>query len=107
MQNDLKNDLNLRDNITVKILDRDFKIKCPKDKIAELQNAASYLDDKMREIHHNNKLSTIDRIAITAALNIANELILIKQKSQTSTDELEKRLFDLKNKLHQALESAA
>lgn len=65
--------------VVINVLDRELKIKCPKDKIAELQTAASYLDDKMRQIHNGNKLIPIDRIAITAALNIAHELITLEE----------------------------
>ncbi|CAL7959492.1 cell division protein ZapA [Gammaproteobacteria bacterium] len=66
----------ITDTVTVNILDREFKIRCPKDKVTELKKAAVYLNDKMQEVHHGNKLITIDRVAVTAALNIAHELIL-------------------------------
>ena len=90
---------NSTDTVTVNILDREFKIKCPEDKVAELKKAASYLNSKMQEVHHGNKLITIDRVAITAALNIAHELILAKQQSQSDHD-LDNRL----NKLRQTLD---
>ena len=84
MQNPVTN------TVTISILDREFKIKCPKDKTAELKKAADYLDNKIKEVHRGNRLATFDRVAITAALNIAHELIL--------TD---KCLLNLKNKIHQ------
>lgn len=90
------------DTVTVSILGREFKIKCPKDKIAELKKAATYLDSKMQEVHHGNKLITIDRVAITAALNIANELILTKQQVQLDTCDFNNRL----SKMHQTLANA-
>ncbi|MEI8054674.1 MAG: cell division protein ZapA [bacterium] len=90
------------DTVTVNILGREFKIKCPKDKVAELKKAASYLNDKMQEVHHGNKLITIDRVAVTAALNIAHELILTKQQSQLDDRNLSIRL----NKLRQTLANA-
>ena len=88
----------------VNIMGREFKIKCPKDKTAELQKAAAYLNDKMQEVQRGDKFITIDRIAITAALNIAHELILEKQHLRTHTadlKELNKRLLNLKHKLSQ------
>jgi cell division protein ZapA len=88
--------------ITIHIMDRELKIKCPKDKTSELQEAATYLDNKMREIHQGNKLITIDRVAITAALNITNELILTKQQSQLIIRDLNQRLTNIKNKLSTA-----
>ncbi len=89
--------------VTIKVMDRELKLKCPKNKITELQEATAYLDKKMREIHHGDKFATIDRIAITAALNIAHELILTKQTAQPSTPNSNKRLLKIKNKLAQTL----
>lgn len=95
------------DVINVKIMDREFKIKCPKNKIIELQEASSYLNDKMRDISNGDKFITIDRIAVAAALNIAHELILEKRQNQSQISELNKRVFDLKNKLCQTLENTS
>jgi cell division protein ZapA len=93
------------DTVIINILGREFKIKCPKDKVAELKEAANYLNEKMQEIHHGDKLITIDRVAVTAALNIAHELILAKQQSQSNIYGLDKRLLNIKNKLRQTLVS--
>lgn len=92
----------LNDTVIISVMDRELKIKCPHDKIAELKQAAAYLDNKMREVHHGNNLITIDRVAITAALNITHELILTKQQSQSSIDDFKKRLLDLTNKIQVA-----
>lgn len=83
---------------------RKFTIKCPKDKVHDLQNAARYLDSKMQEIQHGDRFITLDRVAITAALNIVYELMLEKQHS-TCDEVLHKRLFILKQKVSQALSS--
>lgn len=94
------------DIAVVNIMGREFKIKCPKNKINELQKAATYLNEKMQDVQRGDKFITIDRIAITAALNIAHELILEKQHFQAHAgdiSELNQRLFTLKNKLNQAL----
>jgi len=93
----------IADTVVIQLLDREFSIKCPKDNVAELQNAASYLDNKMREVYHGNKLIPIDRVAITAALNVAHELLSEKQQSQAQIYNSNKRLLDLQNKLCQAL----
>ncbi|EKD45673.1 MAG: hypothetical protein ACD_69C00184G0002 [uncultured bacterium] len=98
------------DITAVNIMGREFKIKCPKDKTAELQKAAAYLNGKMKDIQHGDKSITMDRIAIAAALNIAHELILEKQHSQTNTSHLKesnKHFSNLKHKLDQALANSA
>jgi cell division protein ZapA len=94
--------------VVVNIFEREFKIKCPEDKVAELQKAAKYLNEKMQEVRRGDRFITIDRIAITAALNIAHELILEKQhlhSSASSENFAEKHLISLQQKLDQALAS--
>lgn len=95
----------ITDIVPINIMNREFKIKCPKDKLAELQEAATYLNNKMQEIYNGNKTITIDRIAVTAALNIAHELVLAKQANLATGDSINKRLLQVNNKLHQALEN--
>jgi len=98
------------DLTVVNILGREFKINCPKDKTSELQKAATYLSNKMQEVQRGDKFITIDRIAITAALNIAHELMLEKQHLQTHSSDhhdLNKRLLILRQKLEQALVASA
>lgn len=97
------------DIAVINIMGREFKIKCPKNKIAELQKAAEYLNSKMLEVQHGERSISIDRIAITAALNIAHELISTQQHSQfhsDNLDELNQQLTGLKNKIAQALENS-
>jgi cell division protein ZapA len=96
------------DVAVVNIMGREFKIKCPKDKIAELQKAAAYLNGKMQEVQKGDKFISIDRVAITAALNIAHELILEKRQLKTHSSNhnaLDKRFINLKQKLTEALAS--
>lgn len=92
--------------VTVNIMGREFKIKCPFDKTKELQKAASYLNSKMEEVKHGDRSIAIDRVAIAAALNIAHELIIEKQtpKSQPkNSEELNQYFSNLKLKLDEAL----
>ena len=61
--------------LDVTILDREFRVACPEDERAELLEAVSYLDKKMREVRDTGKVISVERIAIMAALNIAHELL--------------------------------
>lgn len=91
---------------TVNVMGRGFKIRCPKNKIGELYKAAAYLDDKMQGIQRGNNSTTIDHVAITAALNISHELISEQHQLQSHTsnaDKLSKRIADLKYKIDKAL----
>ena len=61
--------------LDVTILDREFRVACPNEERAELLDAVAYLDKNMREIRDAGKITSVERIAIMAALNIAHELL--------------------------------
>ena len=61
--------------VSVRLLDREYQVACPVEERSDLLDSAEYLDGKMREIRDSGKVVGLDRIAVIAALNIANELI--------------------------------
>ncbi len=61
--------------LDVSILGRDYKVACRESERAELMQAVALLDARMREIRDAGKVAAIDRIAVMAALNLANELL--------------------------------
>ena len=60
--------------VTVKILDKDYQVACPREQEAELVVSAKYLDKQMRSIRETGKVIGLERIAVMAALNISYEL---------------------------------
>jgi cell division protein ZapA len=61
--------------LDINILGRDYKVACKEHERAELTEAVQFLDQRMREIRDGGKITGADRIAVMAALNIANELL--------------------------------
>ena len=61
--------------LDIQILGRDYKVACQEDERAELLAAVGFLDLRMREIRDAGKITGADRIAVMAALNLANELL--------------------------------
>lgn len=59
--------------VTVKILDREFTVGCEPNERQGLLAAAALLDGRMRDIRGSNRMASIDRIAMLAALNLAHE----------------------------------
>ncbi|MEY4357826.1 MAG: hypothetical protein RL469_1152, partial [Pseudomonadota bacterium] len=58
--------------INVRILDKDYLVACPHEERSALLDSAELLNAKMREIRDNGKIVGADRIAVMAALNLAN-----------------------------------
>ena len=61
--------------LDVHILGRDYKVACKEHERADLLAAVEFLDGRMREIRDAGKNLGVDRIAVMAALNIANDLL--------------------------------
>ena len=61
--------------LDIQILGRDFKVACKEHERAELLEAVGFLDQRMREIRDGGKITGVERIAVMAALNLANELL--------------------------------
>jgi len=68
--------------IDVTIFGRQYKVACNENERAELAEAVTYLDQKMREIRDRGKVAGVDRIAVMAALNIAHDLLRERQLSR-------------------------
>jgi cell division protein ZapA len=61
--------------LDIKIMGRDYKVACKEGERAELLDAVAFLDARMHEIKDGGKITGADRIAVMAALNLANELL--------------------------------
>ena len=59
--------------LDVALLGRDYKVACKEGEEAELRAAVTFLDQRMRDIRDGSKSSSVERIAVMAALNIAHE----------------------------------
>jgi cell division protein ZapA len=89
--------------VTVKILAKDYQIACPEDQTHHLIDAAMMLDDRMKEIRNSGRVIGLERIAVMAALNLAHELLKLKSETQHMSDDTERRLLQLHDKIDDAL----
>lgn len=62
--------------VTVRILEKEYKISCPQGEHESLLESARYVDDNMKKIRESSKALGADRVAVMAAINIAHELIM-------------------------------
>ena len=72
--------------LDISILGRDYKVACKESERAELMQAVALLDARMREIRDAGKVAAIDRIAVMAALNLANELMRARAAPKTGPE---------------------
>ncbi len=89
--------------LDVSIMGRSYRVTCADDEREALLAAVAYVDKKMTEIKAASKVAGTERIAVMAALNIANELLSIKLGSGFDIAELKRRMNLVQSKLDQAL----
>jgi len=91
------------ETVTVSILGKDYKINCKPDEVTALMQSSNYVDGKMREIKSGAAILSLDRIAVMAALNLANEYLDEKKKADIELDSKSDEIKQLTAKLDQAL----
>ena len=67
-------------------------------------DSAEFLNSRMREIRDSGKVVGLDRIAVIAALNMANELIRLRKSDSNLESDLGGRLRILRERVESALE---
>ena len=61
-------------HVSIRILEKEYQVACLSNEKAALMESAEMLNQKMREIRDSGKVVGLDRVAVMAALNMANEL---------------------------------
>lgn len=89
--------------ILLYILGKPYKVKCPPEKVAELREAAEYLEEKMRSASQNGAIVGADKLAIIAGLNAAHELLAQRQQIAHSMRVMDQRIQDLHFKIDEEL----
>ena len=73
--------------LDIDLLGRKFKVACQEHERADLLEAVAFLDARLREIREVGKTAGVDRIAVMAALNLANELLRERKLRSTAAVE--------------------
>ena len=92
-----------QETVTVSILDKDYQVSCKPEEVLDLKRSASLLDQKMREVKSSTAVLGLDRIAVIAGLNMANELLGAEEKRSVNRREEADQLSGLGQKIDSAL----
>jgi len=90
--------------VTVRILDKEYFVGCPPDQRQELLDSAEFLNKKMREVRDTGKVVGADRIAVIAALNMANELLRLRREDAELQGSVTARVKHLRERVEGALQ---
>ncbi|MEW8026483.1 MAG: cell division protein ZapA [Candidatus Thiodiazotropha sp.] len=89
--------------VTVNILDKEYRISCLPEERESLLQAAAFLDGQMREIRQNGRIIGTERVAVMAALNMANDLLTSQQTKEDGSQNISRRIKNLQEKIEIAL----
>ncbi len=96
-------------SIDVAILGRMYKVACTDEEKPEVLAAGEYLDGKMSEIKATGRVTSIERMAVMAALNIAHELLAERSGSATQNgfdiESVKRRMISMEAMLDDVLVS--
>jgi cell division protein ZapA len=90
--------------VTVRILEKEYFVACAHDEREDLLESAAFLNSRMREIRDSGKIVGLDRIAVMAALNLANDLLKLRARGQGSQAEFGQRIKIIRERVESALE---
>ena len=89
--------------VEVNLLGRTYRVACDDREREALMQAVAYLDGKMADIKRSGKVAGTERIAVTAALNIAHELLSMRLGEGFDVGEARRRIDAIEAKLEAAL----
>lgn len=93
------------DVIRVEIYDQEYNIRAGLDP-EYIKRLAKFLDAKMRSIAQSTHTVDSLRVAVLAALNIADEYHQLKAKHETTTKEVDRKARECMEMLDQVLKQA-
>lgn len=89
--------------VSVRILDKEYQVACPVEERTDLLDSAEMLNAKMREIRDSGRIVGLDRIAVMAALNMANDLIHARARDQELEGNISDRLKMISDRVDNVL----
>ena len=90
--------------VSVRILEKEYQFTCAIEERAALLDSAEYLNGEMRKIRDSGKVIGLDRIAVMAALNMANELLKGRARGSSVEGDVVQRVRLLRERVESTLE---
>lgn len=88
--------------VTVRILDREYRVRCAPEQRRDLMESALLVDQQMREIRDGARINSLDKVAVISALNLAEEVIKLRQ-ALAEHERIEQRLGKMAASLEASL----
>jgi cell division protein ZapA len=94
---------NANAQVSVRILDKEYQVACSPEERTDLLDSAEVLNAMMMEIRDSGRVVGLDRIAVMAALNMANDLIHAQARDRLLEGDLSSRLKTISDRVDSVL----
>lgn len=92
--------------VSVRILEKEYQVACLPEERSELLDSAEYVNGKMREIRDGGNVVGLDRIAVMVALNLAHELLKVRNHGDGLDAESGQKVRRMRERVESALTKA-
>ncbi len=89
--------------VSVHIMDKEYRLACSEAEREALFAAVEYLNKRMRELKNSGKVIGSERIAVMTALNMAHELLAIREQSENFSHNVDATLKRIHSKVDNVL----
>ena len=89
--------------VSVRILDKEYTVKCPPEERTDLLESAEVLNAKMIEARDAAGVVGLDRIAVIAALNMASDLLNAQARDRLIEGDVSARLKTISDRVENVL----
>jgi cell division protein ZapA len=94
--------MNKAEPLTIKIMEKEYRIACPEEEKDNLKASAALLNEKLNEIKQKGSVIGTERIAIMAALNMSHE-VLHSQSLVVEHGDLNQRIDELSERISNSM----
>ncbi|GMW07569.1 MAG: hypothetical protein AMXMBFR8_23650 [Nevskiales bacterium] len=91
--------------ISIRILEKEYQVACPPDERGALLDSAELLNTKMKEIRDVGRVVGLERIAVMAALNMANELLRSRDRGENLETRAKAKVRAMRERVESVLQS--
>jgi cell division protein ZapA len=89
--------------VSVRILEKEYQVACLPEERSELLDSAELVNTKMREIRDAGNIVGLDRIAVMTALNLAHELLKLRNRGDEAQVDVGRRVRQMRERVESAL----
>ena len=94
--------------VTVKILEKEYRVACPIGEHDSLRQSAQEVDRKMRELRKAaGRVLNTDRLAVMVALNLAHELLNTKSQVNHIDGDVLDRIDTMQSRITETIKTVS